>query len=75
VKRHADLVLSFLHSFFMLFVIFDPLGNVPIFYALTERKGVSGRRSIAKASALTADGILVFFALLGEYIFKLLEIM
>ncbi|MFP4560404.1 MAG: MarC family protein [Thiohalorhabdus sp.] len=51
-----------LNSFVVLFVVVDPIGNAPIFAALTRGLGGAERRVLAvKAIVLSAAILLVFF--------------
>jgi len=73
----ALLTLNFLlfsQAFLTLFAIFDPIGTLPIFAALTDGIEQSERKRIINRSCLVAFGILVFFAYIGLYAFKLLGI-
>lgn len=60
---------EFLHqcltAFIMLFVVFDAVGNVPIFYSLTEGLEFKERRRTIRNSVVIAGVILLFFALGG----------
>ncbi|MEM0217617.1 MAG: MarC family protein [Candidatus Nezhaarchaeales archaeon] len=56
---------QYLTAFIMLFVVFDALGNVPIFYSLTEGLNLKERRKTIQNSVIIAGIILLFFALGG----------
>jgi len=64
---------SFVASFVLLFSVFDVIGTVPVFLALTqdisEHRGV-----IVRDSVVIATIILLVFALAGQLIFKALGI-
>lgn len=66
--------LSFVQAFVTLFAIFDPIGSLPIFSALTGNLPAKAKNRIIKTSCLTALGILVIFAYLGNELFRLLGI-
>ncbi|HFB83981.1 NAAT family transporter [Thermosulfuriphilus ammonigenes] len=53
-----------------IFIIVDPLGNVPLFLALTIDYPRTKIRSTIKRAVLVATGVLVIFCLAGEVILK-----
>ena len=55
-----------INSFMTLFVIIDPVGNTPIFLALTAGLAAAERRRIAMRGVLVGAGILTLFALAGD---------
>jgi len=57
-------------SFILLFVVFDAIGNVPIFYSLTMSMTAEERNKAFKVSTIVAGSLLVFFALLGWSLFS-----
>lgn len=59
---------SLLNAFVTLFVIADPIGNAPIFLALTTGLTTSVRRSIAITGSVVSFGVLSLFALTGTLI-------
>jgi multiple antibiotic resistance protein len=61
-------------SFVTLFVIMDPLGNIPYFVALTKGTEPARRRVQAIQAALAAGGLVVGFALFGRLILDYLHI-
>jgi multiple antibiotic resistance protein len=67
-----DLAL-FISSFALLFAIFDPIGSVPIYMAVTK-PFPEERARIVRQSVLVATVILYVFAYLGWVIFDLLGI-
>jgi multiple antibiotic resistance protein len=64
----SEVLQQYLTAFIMLFVVFDALGNVPIFYSLTEGLEFRKRRRIIQNSVMIAGVILLFFALGGGLI-------
>ena len=52
-------------AFITLFIVFDAIGNVPIFYSLTVNFDYRRRVSIFTRSVFVAGFLLVFFALFG----------
>lgn len=51
-----------------LFPIVNPLGGVPVFYALTTGMDASRRRAEERKTAMAMFGLLVGFMLLGRYV-------
>jgi multiple antibiotic resistance protein len=60
--------------FVTLVVIMDPPGIVPIFLALTHRRGAAHMRRLALQATLTALGVIVGFALFGQVILDYLHV-
>ncbi len=68
-------VLQFsLLTFSAIFFIVDPFAVVPVFIAMTERDSVDKRAAMARRACLVATGVLVFFALTGSLVFKVLGV-
>ncbi len=66
---------KFLGSVYLtLFVIMDPPGIIPIFLALTARRGAKAMSKLALQAALTAFGVITAFALFGERLLSFLGI-
>ena len=61
-----ELVQEAINAFTTLFVVVDPVGNAPIFLALTVGASAAQRRSIAIRGVLVAGMILTLFALAGD---------
>ncbi len=61
-------------SIVTLFAIFDPVGALPVFSALSENFSPNERRDIINKSCLVSLGILLVFALSGTILFDLLGI-
>jgi multiple antibiotic resistance protein len=57
-----------------LFVIIDPLATVPAFLAMTPTDTPAQRIRMARLACAVAAGVLIAFALAGQYIFKFLGI-
>jgi multiple antibiotic resistance protein len=57
-----------------LFVIVDPIATIPAFIAMTSRDSVSSRLRMARLACLVTAGVLILFALSGQWIFRLLGI-
>lgn len=61
-------------AFISLFVIMDPVGNIPIFLSLTEGMSVEERGRTFHLALVTGFILLVCFATLGNYILFLFGI-
>ncbi len=70
----ADLWAYIVISFVSIFTMIDPLGNVPVFIALTEGLSPQHVRRVAFRAILTAFIILVLFQFAGQAIFSLFHI-
>jgi multiple antibiotic resistance protein len=57
-----------------LFVIVDPLAAVPAFIAMTPNDSPEQRSRMARLACLVAAGVLLGFAVAGQWIFKYLGI-
>ena len=57
-----------------LFVIMDPPGIIPIFLALTARRGARAMARLALQAPLTSFGVIVLFAVFGDRILTYLGI-
>lgn len=57
-----------------LFVIIDPLGLVPLYLAMTPHDTPAQRIRTAGMACAVAAGVLIAFALIGQWIFKFLGI-
>jgi multiple antibiotic resistance protein len=61
-------------TFVTLFVIMDPLGNIPYFVSLTADAAAARRRVLAVQAAVAAGALVVGFALFGRLILDYLHI-
>ena len=61
-------------SFIALFVVIDPLGNVPVFIALTQKLEKKDRKAISTSAILTASILLIIFGIAGNEILELFGI-
>jgi len=68
----SDLFLGLL-IFSSLFAIVDPVGMLPFFVALTDGFTPTDRAYVIRRSTVFATALLVAFAVLGRYIFLLLN--
>jgi len=64
----------FFEVFITLLVIMDPLGNVPLFLALTADRSATERRRLAWQSVAAAGTVIALFALFGQQILSYLGI-
>lgn len=65
---------TFGQSFVTLLVILDPLGNIPLFLALTRSHEPRARNRAAYVSVLAAAAILAVFAAFGDALIRYLSI-
>lgn len=56
------------------FAIMNPIANTPVFLGLVGEREEKAQKSIARTSCITAFIIVVFFVILGKYIFELFGI-
>ncbi|HUW64742.1 MAG TPA: MarC family protein [Spirochaetia bacterium] len=68
------MLVFWLHALVAVFAVMNPLGNVPIFLALTANQLPADRVALARRSAIFAFLIILFFALLGQGILQLFGI-
>jgi multiple antibiotic resistance protein len=68
-----DLTL-FATAFVTVLVIMDPIGNIPIFLALTKGQTVPERRRAAGLSSAVAGAVILAFAVGGQQVLHLLGI-
>jgi len=61
-------------AFVTLFVIFDPLGNVPILMSITQHETSAERRRIVVRATLIAAAIMLVFGIVGEQFLRALGI-
>jgi multiple antibiotic resistance protein len=66
--------MDFLSAVVTLFLIMDPLGNVPVFLAVLKQVPAERRRKIVIREVLIAYAVLLFFMLVGERVLELLQI-
>ena len=70
----SDAVSSALVAFSAIFFVVDPIGVVPIFIAMTHGDPPEELRDTARRASLVAAGLLVFFALFGTFLFKVVGV-
>ncbi len=64
----------FIHALVGVFVIVNPFGNVPLFISLTQKFTPVERRNAIAKSVVIATAILLVFALIGKFLFDLLNV-
>ena len=65
---------SFITAFIIYFVVIDPVGNAPIFLAVTGAQDRARKMRTALEGTLVATMIMLFFALCGAWILAYLNI-
>jgi multiple antibiotic resistance protein len=65
---------AFGETFVTLFVITDPLGNAPIFVAITRSLTPRQRQNAALRAVLAAGALILGFAIFGELILRYLHV-
>ncbi len=58
----------FLKAFVSLFVVMDPIGNIPVFLAVTKPLDPDQRKRAFSLSVLVAFFILLVFSLVGQFV-------
>jgi multiple antibiotic resistance protein len=58
-------------AFASIFAIVNPVGNIPVFVAITEGYSPELKKKVRTKVCIVAGGVLVVFALFGNYIFDL----
>jgi MarC family membrane protein len=61
-------------AIFLLFLIMDPIGNVPLFLSTLKNVPIERRKKIIVRELLIALLVLLFFMFIGRYILQLLQI-
>lgn len=64
----------YISAFALFFVVIDPIGTAPVFLSVTKHNTVKEKIKTATESVLIASSILIFFSLIGNYIFGYLKI-
>ena len=71
----AENILTFSLTVFLgFFAIMNPIANTPVFLGLTGNRDEPAKKRIAKTSCITAFVIVMFFVILGKYLFELFGI-
>jgi multiple antibiotic resistance protein len=69
-----DIIRDLALTFVPLFVAMDPVGNLPIFLALTQKGTAAHRKKTTNLATLTAFAVGLLFIAVGKAIFSLLGI-
>ena len=64
----------FIQTFFLYFIVIDPLGNTPLFLSITQNMDANKKIGVALSATIIASIILLFFALLGSSLLSYLNI-
>jgi|TARA_B110000438_G_C15474051_1_gene504391 multiple antibiotic resistance protein len=64
----------FIQTFFLYFIVIDPLGNTPLFLSITQNMDTNKKIKVALSGTIIASIILLFFALLGSSLLSYLNI-
>ncbi len=70
----SEPVSSALVALSAVFFVVDPIGVVPIFIAMTHGDPPEKMRDTAGRASLVAAGLLIFFALCGTFLFKVVGV-
>ena len=65
---------TFVSAVFMLTLVMDPLGNIPMFISALKDVPAERKRAVLARELLIALGIMLFFLLFGKYIVSFLAI-
>ena len=65
---------SFVTAFIIYFVVIDPVGNAPIFVAVTQHQDRARKLRTALEGTVVATMIMLFFALCGRWVVAYLNI-
>jgi multiple antibiotic resistance protein len=66
-----DFISELIKSVIALFIIVDPLGNIPIFTGLTENMAADNRKKVYNTAVLVGVILLLVFAFTGNVILQL----
>lgn len=77
-----EVLVNFLNTFGLdllrnvnaLFVVIDPLGTIPLFIAITDKKSKEERNNISRTAVITAGILLMVFAIAGTQILSIFGI-
>jgi len=61
-------------SVIALFVVIDPIGNIPLFIAFTKKLQKAEHKTVSKTAILTAAALLLLFGMAGTQILQLFGI-
>ena len=66
--------MTVLAAIFLLIIIMDPIGNVPVFLSILKNIPLKRRKKIIIRELIIAFVILLFFMFIGRYLLQLLQI-
>ena len=66
--------MTLLSAIFLLIIIMDPIGNIPVFLSILKNIPVERRRKIIIRELLIALFVLLFFLFIGRFILQSLQI-
>ena len=66
--------MTVLAAIFLLIIIMDPVGNVPVFLSILKNIPLERRKKIIIRELIIAFAILLFFMFIGRYLLQLLQI-
>ena len=66
---HNRMLEIFIQTFFLYFIVIDPLGNTPLFLAVTQNMSSQQRVKTALSATIIASIILLFFAVFYQTTF------
>ncbi len=69
-----NILYPFISAFLLLFIITDPIGNLPIFLSMTAKQTDAKRKNTIRIAVLTGFVILLAVSLLGTGVLKLFHI-
>ena len=73
-QYHRVMLESFVTAFIIYFVVIDPVGNAPIFVAVTQHQDRARKLRTALEGTVVATMIMLFFALCGRWVLAYLNI-
>ena len=66
--------MTVLAAIFLLIIIMDPIGNVPVFLSILKNIPLERRKKIIIRELIIAFAILLFYMFIGRYLLQLLQI-
>ncbi|MGP3667179.1 MAG: MarC family protein [Candidatus Bathyarchaeota archaeon] len=69
-----DMLVELAKAVITLFIIVDPLGNIPIFMGLTENLSREERRKVFRVATIVASALLIVFAIIGRELLSIFGI-
>jgi len=69
-----NIAFQIISTAFALFLLMDPIGNVPLFISLLKHYPPKKQRKIIYRELLIALGVILFFNFLGDWILNLIQV-